>query len=74
MKSTKKKLREELALLLRGPRQTKLRDDLGCYRKSRFNTELDARRFLRKKKITMRVYPCFECGGYHITSQLNRDN
>jgi hypothetical protein len=40
-------------------------------RKTRFETEEQAYKFLEDKGLVMRVYYCQTCHGYHITSQKN---
>jgi hypothetical protein len=45
-----------------------------CYGKHRYPTEKDARRVRHKRReasgVELRVYPCYVCGGYHLTSSL----
>lgn len=42
-------------------------------RKTRFETEEQALKFLDNKGIVMRVYDCQICKGYHLTSEKNKN-
>lgn len=49
--------------------------DMACYRKRRYCTEEDARGViacvLHKRGTKLRFYPCYECGGFHVTKRRN---
>lgn len=42
-----------------------------CTTKKRYDTEAIASKVAKRcwwrRKVRLRVYPCFECGGYHLT-------
>ena len=45
--------------------------ELSCTSKKRYDTEYDAEKVAARvfaiRLTALRVYPCFECGGYHLT-------
>ncbi len=53
------------------------RERRSCYSKKRYTDEKSAKRVAglcyEKRGARLRSYPCFECGGYHLTSQAKKD-
>lgn len=48
----------------------------GCYSKKRYGDEKTAKAVAveckKKRGVALRAYPCFRCGGYHLTSRIGR--
>ncbi len=46
----------------------------GCYRKKRYASEEMATAVASnarlKRNVNLRVYCCYECGGWHVTSRI----